>query len=325
MVDSASVSDGTSPHRPALRRRPRRRPWQWVGTAVVLLLAAMLGHSLATNENLEWNVVGDYLFSGDILDGLWLTIELTVETMVVGTILGTVVATMRLSRNKLLSGVAGVYVWILRSVPLLVQLLFWFNISALYPQISIGIPFGPTAFSFNANAILTPHIAALVALGLETSSFIAEIVRAGITSVPRGQLDAAAALGLPPRSIFRRVVLPQALPVIIPPLGNMLVITIKATSLVSVVSLSDLLYSAETIYGRTYQTIPLLLVATLWYITVTLILSLAQGVLERALDRSNRDDSTPFVRRFARDLISGISRFVVPSRKSDPAKYGAGK
>jgi polar amino acid transport system permease protein len=301
--------------RPPLRRRPRRQPWQWAATLVALVLAAMLAHALATNPNLQWTIVRDYLFSHDILSGLLLTLELAVGTMIIGTVLGTVIALMRLSSNALLSSFARVYVWILRSVPLLVQLLFWYNVSALYPRMSIGVPFGPQLVAFNANSVLPPLVAALVGLGLETSAFIAEIVRAGLTSVPSGQLDAAAALGLPNRSIFRRVVLPQALPVIIPPLGNTLVITIKATSLVSVISLSDLLYSAETIYGRTYQTIPLLLVASIWYVVVTLVLSLGQASLERALGRSDRGARTRWSgRRLARDLTSGLARFVIPTR-----------
>jgi polar amino acid transport system permease protein len=309
-AEAGSEAEGT-----ALRRRPRRHPWQWAGTVVVLVLAAMLANGLVTNPHLQWGVVGDYLFSGDILRGLARTLELTAGTMIIATLLGTLIAVMRLSGSRLLSSVAGVYIWILRSVPLLVQLLFWYNISALYPHLSIGVPFGPAAFTFNANSVLTPLVAALVALGLETSAFIAEIVRAGLTSVPQGQLDAASALGLRGRSIFRRVVLPQALPVIVPPLGNMLVITIKATSLVSVISLSDLLYSAETIYGRTYQTIPLLLVATIWYIVVTLVLSVGQGGLERALGHGDRSGTgRPRMRRFGRDLWSGLAHFVVPAR-----------
>jgi polar amino acid transport system permease protein len=293
----------------------RRHPGRWIGMAVILVLLAMLAHALVTNTRLQWNVVTQYLFSAEILNGVVLTLELTAGTMIIGTVLGTVVAVMRMSENRLLSGVAAVYIWILRSIPLLVQLLFWYNISALYPNLTLGIPFGPSLVSLNANKILPPIMAALIGLGLELSAFVSEIVRSGLSAVPKGQVDAATALGMRRGTIFGRIVMPQAIPIIIPPMTNMLVITIKATSLVSVLSLSDLLYTAETIYGRTYQTIPLLLVATIWYVFITLVITIAQIPLERRFGRAGTKTTQPGIAtRFTMSLRSGIAFFVLPDR-----------
>ncbi|MFC0041842.1 amino acid ABC transporter permease [Actinomadura rayongensis] len=298
------------------RRLPRRHPFRWLALAVILVLAAMFAHGLVTNPNLQWDVVRHYFTSADVLRGLRVTIELTAGTMIISIVLGTAVAALQMSGGPLLAGVAGVYVWVLRSVPLLVQLLFWFNISALYPRLSLGVPFGPEFVSGNVNAFMTPWVAALVGLGLEGSAFVAETVRAGIRSVEPGQTEAARALGLRGPAIFRWIVLPQAIPVIIPSLANILVITLKATALVSVISLSDLLYTVETIYGRTYQPIPLLLTATIWYLILTLLLTLLQRGLERRFGRSARRGApAPLWRDALAGLGSGLARFVVPSNR----------
>lgn len=265
---------------------PARHLGRWIWSAVVLLLVVALLDSMVTNPRFGWGTVSQYFTSEFILAGIGRTILLTLATMLIGVVLGTIVAVMRMSTNPLLAGAGWFYVWIFRSTPLLVQLLFWYNLSALYPFLSVGIPFGPTLASANANDVITPLTAALLGLGLQSAAYCAEIIRGGILSVDPGQTEAALALGMTRLLVLRRILLPQALRVIVPPLGNETISTIKATSLVSVISLADLLYSAQIIYSRTFQTIPLLLVAVLWYLIVTSVLSIGQFYLERHLGRS---------------------------------------
>jgi polar amino acid transport system permease protein len=216
-----------------------------------------------------------------ILGGLARTLELTLAAMAMGLVLGTALAVMRLSRNLLLSTLSWLYIWFFRSVPVLVQLIFWYNFGALYPKIVLRIPFGPLLYSASTNAVITPLTAALGGLGLAQAAYTAEVVRAGIVSVPRGQTRAAMALGMRPATIFIRIVFPQAMRVIIPPVGNEVISMVKSTSLVSVIALAELLYTAQLIYARTYETIPLLIVASLWYLIIVSILSVGQHFLER--------------------------------------------
>ncbi len=260
---------------------PLRHPWTWLASALVLVLAALALGSVATNPAFEWPVVAEYLFDDQILLGLSRTLELTLVAMVMGLVIGTVLAVMRLSSNRLLSTVSWLYIWFFRSVPALVQLIFWYNFGALYPTIALRIPFGPTLFSANTNTLITPMFAALAGLGLAQAAYTAEVIRAGITSVPKGQTRAALALGMRPMLIFRRIVFPQAMKVIIPPVGNEVISMVKNTSLVSVIALAELLYTAQLIYARTYETIPLLIVASLWYLLIVSVLSVGQHFLER--------------------------------------------
>ena len=260
---------------------PLRHPGTWVATAIVLLIVALAAYSVATNPAFEWPVVAQYMFDAEILTGLQRTLELTVAAMAMGLLLGTVLALMRLSQNRLLSTVSWAYIWFFRSVPVLVQLIFWYNFGALYASISFGVPFGPTLFTVNTNTLITPLFAALAGLGLSQSAYTAEVIRAGIVSVPAGQTRAALALGMRHLMIYRRIILPQAMRVIIPPVGNEVTSMVKNTSLVSVIALAELLYTTQLIYSRTYQTIPLLIVASLWYLIIVSVLSLGQHFLER--------------------------------------------
>ena len=264
-----------------------RHPGRWVAVAVVLVLAAMVVNSLIRNENFQWDVVFRYFTSTAILDGLRNTVLLTVLAMVVGLVLGIVLAAGRESKNPLLSGAALLYIGFFRGTPLLVQLIFWFNLSSLYPTLSLGIPFGPTFVSGSANALITPLVAAVLGLGLNEAAYMAEIVRAGLQSVDNGQTQAAQALGMTGRQVFRRIVLPQALRVIIPPTGNETISMLKTTSLVSVIALPELLFAAQIIYSRTYQVIPLLITASLWYLILTTVLTIGQTYLERRLRRGD--------------------------------------
>lgn len=265
--------------------RPVRRPGRWAALLVVGVLVAMVVNTILTNPRFEWDVVGHYFTSESIIMGLRRTIDLTVITMVVGVALGVVLAVMRLSPNPIISGAAWAYVWLFRGTPLLVQLLFWFNLSALYPEISLGIPFGPEFVQLDANVLITPYLAAVLGLALNESAYMAEIVRAGILSVDQGQTEAAHALGMSRLRTMRRVVLPQAMRVIIPPLGNDTITMLKMTSLVSVIALPELLYASQIIYSRTFETIPLLIVASIWYLVVTSLLSVAQYYVERRFAR----------------------------------------
>jgi polar amino acid transport system permease protein len=188
---------------------------------------------------------------------------------------------MRLSPNPMVSGGAWCYVWLFRGTPVLVQLLFWSFIAAVYPKISLGIPFGPSLISQTANSLITPFVAAILGLGLNEGAYMSEIVRAGLLSVDEGQTEAAQALGMSRMQTLRRVVLPQAMRVIIPPTGNETISMLKTSSLVSVIAFTELLYASQLIYSQNYKQIPLLIVASLWYLFLTSILSFGQYYLER--------------------------------------------
>ncbi len=271
----------------------------WVATALVVVLAAALLRSLLTNPNLQLDVVGEYFFSAEILRGLARTLQLTAISMVAGIVIGVLTAVMRLSPVKLLSGIAGAYVWFFRGTPLLVQIIFWYNLSALFPELTVGIPFGgPTFHSWDTNVVVTPLMASLLALALNEGAYMAEIVRGGILSVDQGQQEAARALGMRGRRVMRRIILPQAMRVVVPPTGNQVISMLKSSALVSVTSMPELLYSAQLIYQRTFETIPLLIVASLWYLIVTTVLSIAQFYVERRFARGSRNTlpSTPWQR-----------------------------
>jgi polar amino acid transport system permease protein len=284
-VSDRNLSD-TGP--PDMRVVPLRRPGQWVSAAVVVVLLALAVRSLLTNSRFQWPVVWRYFTTAPVLDGLVLTLWLTAAVMVCGYVLGAVVAVMRLSRNPVLRSVSFGYVWLIRSVPPLVQLLFWYELASLYPELSLGIPFGPTFVTVKTAHLFTGLLAAFVGLTLDVAAFSSEIIRGGILSVERGQLEAAQALGIGPLRIFRRIVLPQAMPAIVPATGNMLIAMLKATSIVSVIAVQDLLYSVQLIYNQNFLIIPLLLVATIWYILLTTVLSIGQYYVERFYARGRR-------------------------------------
>ena len=268
-----------------------RKPGQWVGALVVLVLCAMLVHTLITNPRFQWGVVGQYFGNGSVLDGLGLTLWLTAAVFVCGFSTGIGLAAMRLSSNPVLRSLAFGYVWLVRSVPPLVQLLFWYELASLYPQLSLGIPFGHEFATVKTAHLFTGVLAAFVGLTVDIAAFSAEIVRGGILSVERGQSEAAQTLGLSRGRIFRRIVLPQAMPAIVPAAGNLLIGLLKATSIVSVIAVADLLYSVQLIYNQNFLIMPLLLVATLWYIIMTTLLSIGQYFVERYYARGTRRDS----------------------------------
>ena len=276
-----------------IRAIPVRHPGRWVATAILLFLVVALVNSMAQNQRFEWGIVGDWLFSRRILDGAVVTLELTVTSMAIGIALGVLLAVMRLSPNPLLSGASWFYIWIFRGTPVLVQILFWYNIAALYPRFSLGIPLGPSFAHFSATSIITPFVAGMLALGLNEGAYMAEIVRAGIISVPEGQSQAAQSLGMSRLLTMRRIVLPQAMRVIIPPTGNETISMLKTTSLVSVIAVSELTYSAQLIYSVNYRTIQLLIVISIWYLAMTTVLTIGQYYVERHFGRGSTRDLPP--------------------------------
>ncbi|GAA1000355.1 amino acid ABC transporter permease [Acrocarpospora macrocephala] len=279
------------PDTPALAGR--RHPWRWVAGAAALAIVAAGASSLARNPAMEWDVVAAYFLATPVLKGLWLTVWLTLVVTTLGFVAGIAVAAMRLSANPVLRAISWAYVWFFRSVPVLVQLLFWFNIGYLYPTLSLGIPGGPTLISGSSNDLISATTAALLGLTLHEAAHAGEIIRGGILAVDPGQIEAGTALGLRRSRIFRRVVLPQAMRSIVPATGNLLIGTLKGTSMVSVIAVNDLLYSVQFIYNRTYAIVPLLAVATAWYLIVTSLLSAAQYYVERHFARGARRPPPP--------------------------------
>lgn len=266
----------------------RHRPGRWVVAAVVLVLVAMFVHMVLTSPNWEWPVVGEYLFDRQVMQGLLRTIYLTLSASVLGLLIGLVVAAMRLSANPLLKTLAALYVWVVRAVPALVLLLFVFFLAALLPTVSLGIPFGPRFVTVPTNELISRFTAAVVGLGLYLGAYSGEIFRGGILAVPAGQFEAARALGMPDFTMIRRIVMPQAIRVIIPPLANELITMFKNTSLVTVIGYAELLTTVQLIYARNFETIPLLLVACLWYLALTSIAMIGQARLEQRFGRGFR-------------------------------------
>ncbi|MBU6493441.1 MAG: amino acid ABC transporter permease [Burkholderiales bacterium] len=240
-------------------------------------MLAWLAWSIGTNPKIDHAAIARYQFAPAILTGLAVTVELALLAEVIGVLLGTVLAVMRLSPSPVLRLSSGFYSWLLRGTPLLVQILLWGNLALLFEHI------GP----FSTNAILTPFVASVVALGLNEAAYMSEVVRAGIISVDQGQHSAAQALGMSRMMAMRRIILPQALRVIIPPAANQFISLLKATSLVSVIAGGDLLTQAQNISSANLRTIELMLVATFWYLVLTTVTSVAQFFLERRLGRAS--------------------------------------
>jgi polar amino acid transport system permease protein len=298
-----AVESDTRAGRPDdIKAVPVRRPGRWIAATIVFVVAVAIVRSVISNPRFQWHVVGQYLLDSRILHGVLVTIELTAIAMAIGIALGIALAVMRLSPNPLVSGASWIYIYVFRGTPLLVQLLFWEFISALYPKIALGIPFGPAFIHVNANSLITPFAAAILGLALNEGAYMAEIVRAGIISVEEGQTDAAQSLGMTRLQTMRRVVLPQAMRVIIPPTGNETISMLKLTSLVIVIPYTDLLYEAQQIYAATYQTIPLLLVASIWYLAMTSVAYVGQYFIERRFGRgfSRSEQRSLRVRLFRR-------------------------
>src|SRR3954463_12658951 len=262
---------------------PLRHPWRWVAAVVIVVLVVLFVYGAATNDAYRWHVFGEYVFNERVLSvGLVNTLQLTIYSMVLAIALGVLLAVMRLSPNPVFKSVSWVYLWVFRGTPIYVQLVFWGLIPTIYASIQLGVPFGPSFFHLNLQALSIPFLLAIVGLALNEAAYMAEIIRAGISSVPEGQSEASSALGMSWAMTMRRTVLPQAMRVIIPPTGNEVISMLKTTSLVTAVPYTLELYTrTRDISGVIFQPIPLLMVAATWYLAITSVLMVGQFYLER--------------------------------------------
>ncbi|KAB0266388.1 amino acid ABC transporter permease [Microvirga brassicacearum] len=276
----------------------------WILWVVTILITVDFLWVIAHNKNFEWSVVAQWFTAESIMRGLSVTLGLTVVAMLIGVVIGLFLAIARLSETKLLVALSSIYIWFFRGTPLLVQLIFWYNLSTLFPVISIGVPFGPELARWNTNDLITPLTAAIAGLALNEAAYMAEIIRGGLLSVDPGQVETTQAFGMTRGRALRRIIIPQAMRSIIPPTGNQLISMIKATSLVSVIAMGDLLYSVQAVYNRTFEVIPLLMVAVLWYLLITSILNVGQSFIERYYARGEKGSSTKARRATDDDVIS---------------------
>src|SRR6201991_1858459 len=283
-----TVVDTSPPTSPAaIDAVPLRHPWRWVAAVVIVVLVALFLYGVATNPAYRWPVYAEYLFNDRIMLGVWNTLQLTVYSMVLAIVLGIILAVMRLSPNPVFQWVSWVYLWIFRGTPIYVQLVFWGLIPTIYKNIQLGVPFGPSFFHLNLQSLSIPFLLAILGLALNEAAYMAEIIRAGISSVPEGQLEASTALGMSWGMTMQRTVLPQAMRVIIPPTGNEVISMLKTTSLVTAVPFALDLYgiTSREIAAREFAPVPLLMVAATWYLIFTSILMVGQYYLERYYSR----------------------------------------
>jgi polar amino acid transport system permease protein len=280
VISSEARAERTTPGPvPKVHLAPEYSIGSIFAAAVVAALILWLGLVIARNPYFHWSVFAEYFFSAPILDGIRMTLILTAITMTIATILGVLIAVMRLSRNPVLMACGFTYCWLLRGIPGLVQLAFWYNFALVFKY--LGVQIGGFDFTVPTNVLMTPFVAATIALSLGESAYIAEIVRGGVLSVGHGQVEAARSLGMTRGEALSRIILPQALRVLLPPMGNQLIGLLKWTSLASTVGVTELMLSSQLIYARNFETIPLLMVAAAWYLLVTTIFSIGQRRLER--------------------------------------------
>jgi polar amino acid transport system permease protein len=293
----ASIDLRAGPERPEedteIRAIPVRHYGRWIGAAVAILFVVLVARLFILSPNIKWDKVAHYLFNDQILVGLRLTIIFTIAAMAIGISLGIVIAVMRLSVNPVLRTISWFYIWVFRGTPMLVQIIFWYNIALVLPRIGIGIPYTHWGWSTSTNAVFSASIAAIVALGLNETAYMSEIVRAGIQVVDYGQTEAGLAVGMNRGLVFRLIVLPQAMRAIIPPTGNDIIGMLKSTSLVSVIAAQELLTKAQNIYAGNFLTIELLLVAAFWYLVVTTLLTFGQYYVERHFARGATNRELP--------------------------------
>lgn len=280
---STSATDapaGLKPPEP-IKAIPVRHPGRWVAMAVIAVFVAMAVHSVVANPNWEWGFQWENAFAPPVLRGVVTTLWLTVASMLIGVVLGVIVAIMRLSPNPILAGSAWMFVWIFRGTPVLVQLVIWGNLNSLYRKLSLGVPFGPEWLVFETRDLIPPIAAALLGLGLNEAAYMSEIIRSGILSVDEGQTEAAHALGMSRMQTLQRIVLPQAMRVVVPPTGNETISMLKTTSLVAYVPYVELFFQTSAIGSRTFQPFPMLITASLWYLAITSVLMVGQYYIER--------------------------------------------
>ncbi|MCH6469175.1 amino acid ABC transporter permease [Sinomonas terrae] len=279
-AETTEAAKGGAPE--LIKAVPVRHPGRWVAAAIILILAALAVQSLATNPRFRWGTVAAYIMDVNVVRGVGWTLLLTVLSMLLAIILAIVLAFMRQSDNPILRWSAWFWVWFFRGTPVYTQLIFWGLVTVLYPAISLGIPFGPQLATYVLSDPTKGFVPAVLGLGLNESAYLAEIFRAGLKSVDKGQVEAAEALGMRGTKVMWRIVLPQAMRVIVPPTGNETIGMLKTTSLVLAVPFTlDLTFVTNALANRTYQPIPLLIVAAAWYLLVTSILMVGQHYIEK--------------------------------------------
>ncbi|WP_024311895.1 amino acid ABC transporter permease [Sinorhizobium medicae] len=265
-----------------LKLVPKRHIGRMVAAGIVLLLLAGLVRAFSVGQ-IEWSYVRDFLFAPAILAGLYNTLLMTIAAMGVGIVLGVVIAIMRISGNPVLSSIAIGYVWVFRGAPALLQLMLWFNLALIFPTLGI-----PGLFEFRTVDVMTPFVAAVLGLGLSQGAYTSEVVRSGLLSVDSGQYEAARTIGMTQMMMLRRIVLPQAMRVMVPPVGNEVIGMVKLTSLASVIQYSEILHNAQIIYFANTRVLELLLVASFWYLLVVSVLSVGQHDIERYFGRGSK-------------------------------------
>ncbi|GAA4905080.1 amino acid ABC transporter permease [Tessaracoccus lubricantis] len=281
-----------TPQPELIRARPVPRPSVWIWAVVVAALFALLVYSLITNPNYRWDVVAQYLFDARVIAGVGWTLILTVAAMALGIVLAVTTAIMRMGTNPILRWVAYLYIWFFRGTPIYTQLVFWGLIAVLYPR--IGVPFGPEWLQFDTQDVINATVAAILGLGLNEGAYLSEIVRGGLSSVDKGQWEASTALGMKRSTTLRRIVIPQAMRVIVPPTGNETISMLKTTSLVLAVPFSlELTFVTNAIGNKSFLPVPLLIVAAIWYLSITSILMVGQARLERYYGRGFDDSEAP--------------------------------
>lgn len=287
MSVDANVTQAVEPELDSEHVVQRRHPGRWISSALITTIVVAGVLIVARNPRFQWNVVAHYIFSAQILTGLRMTLELTAISMAIGIVLGTVLAVMRISKNPVTSASSAAFIWFFRGTPLLVQLIFWYNFAALFPNLQF-----PGFGHVDTNSLVAPFTAAIVGLGLNEAAYMSEIVRAGIASVGQGQINAGLALGMRPSQVMRTIILPQSMRVIIPPTGNQTIGMLKTTSLVSTIALAELLYTAQQIYSVSFAIIPMLITVSLWYLIVTSILMAIQVRIERHYGKGTRPSNS---------------------------------
>ena len=266
--------------------RPLRHPGRWIAAVIIGVVALGWVTSLWGNSNIDHPTVAHFLFSDSILQGVLLTVILTVCSMILATVLAVVLAVMRLSHNPVLRFVASIYVWFFRGTPLLVQIVFWGYLGLLYQNLAIGVPYTSITFlSAPTSSIVTPFVAGVLALGLNEAAYASEIVRSGLLSVDPGHVEAAYSLGMTPGYSLRRIVLPQAMRVIIPPMGNETISMLKNSALLELIAVQELYTRASEISAQNLRQVELLIVVSAWYLFLTTVLSVPQYYLERRFGR----------------------------------------
>lgn len=261
---------------------PQRHYGRFLAATAILAILAAIARAFALGD-IEWRYVGQFLTAPAIMHGLANTILLAICAMALGIVLGVVFAVMRLSRNPVLRIVAIGYVWLFRAAPALLQLLIWFNLALIFPRIAF-----PGLFDVRTVDVMTPFVAGLLGLGIQQGAYTSEVVRAGLQSVDQGQYEAAQAIGMTRMRMLRRIVMPQAMRVIVPPVGNEFIGMIKLTSLASVIQYSEMLHAAQTIYYANSRVLELLFVASIWYLAIVSLLSFGQSFVERYFGRGDR-------------------------------------